>query len=283
MKKNVLTTNQKAALYTKEALYMLIISFALISCGDPIDVTDRYNLEKNAGLVPKVAFEGRISNQVDSNYVKITGPSSIKSSDISYIPNAMVSISDNRGNSEILSYVGNGRYQCYSMVGESDGRVYTMNATVNGVVYTATQVMPFPLLPGEYVTYEEEENRKGRYKMLLFASVRTDQDEYYMFQSFKNDTLENDAGDVLVADNQLLNGKIEGIEMVDGFEKGDRFRYKIFSITKEAYDFYNGINAQLNNDGGVFSTPPANVKGNIPDAQGLFQATYFVSDTITVK
>lgn len=268
---------------TIKTILLLSISILMLQCGKPIDITDQYNLDKNNGRIPKFVIEARICNQIDSNYVKITRTVNLKSDQISGVENAIVNISDNRGNSEQLTYVGNGRYQCLTLAGINDGRVYTMNAVVDGKTYSATAVIPATPLPIDSVTYIEDEANEGRYSTLIFANVHTDFEEYYMFQTFENEKLANRSDQVLVADNSQLNGRINGIELANNIKKGTLFRYKFFVISKDAFKFYTDINAQLNNDGGLFTTPPANAKGNIADAGGVFQGAYFLTDTLTIK
>ncbi len=260
-----------------------LLSIIIMYCGKPIDITDQYELDENSNRIPKIAFEGRISNQIDSNYVKIRRVVGIRSSKSPIIENASVTVSDNRGNSELLTYVGYGRYQCLSLLGINDGRVYTMTADVEGKTYSAISVMPNTPLPFDSVISVADEENEGKFKVLIYAKVHTEFDEYYLFQNFVNDTLQNGPGDIDYADNSILNGKINGFEVANNLEKGVVFRYKFYSLTKEAFKFYEGISSQLNNDGGVFTTPPANVKGNIARAGGLFQGTYFLTDTITVR
>ncbi|MDX2188934.1 MAG: DUF4249 family protein [Bacteroidota bacterium] len=268
-----------------KASYIIIFISTIIlmsTCGKPVDITPEYNLDKDNHKIPKIAFEGKITNLIDSNCVKVKRTVSIHSNENIYIENAEIIISDNHGNIEQLQYVGNGRYQCLTTVGISDGRVYTMTAKVEGKTYTANLVMPAKPLPIDSVVIVPDENNEGKFKAIVFAMVHTQFREYYLFQNFVNGKLKNEPDDLLYASNENLNGKIPGFTLVEKLNSGDKFTYKYYTITKEVFDYYNGINDQVNSDGGVFSTPPANVVGNIPDAAGIIQGMYLYTDSLIV-
>jgi hypothetical protein len=55
---------------------------------------------------------------------------------------------------------------------------------------------------------------------------------------------------------------------------GSDFEIKMYSVTKEAYDFYKALISQFRNDGGVYSPTPASAPTNIDNnALGFFRAS----------
>lgn len=259
------------------------LSLTLAYCGKPVDVTSLYDISKDADKVPPIMIEGRLTNGIGPHYVRITKPVSISSKNPAYVSNAYVTISDDRGNSEMLAYKENGYYTTNTLMGFNDGRTYTLSVVADGKTYTATSVMPETSLPIDSLVSRKWDSDQAKYEVYIYAKVNVATPEYYAFQFYRNDTLLNPANAIYQANNSQLNGKIEGISFPKSFRKGDKATFQFFSVTKEADAFYVGLSNQLGSDGGTFGTPPANVKGNIPGALGLFQATYLREAVLVVK
>ena len=269
--------------YILNIIKLFFLVLLLTKCGKPVDITDRYTVSN--GKVPPFSIEGLVVSGKGPHTVKILRTVAINSDQVIPVNNAIVTISDNVQTDTLVfdgvdSYVSD---TLNGIVGKS-GTTYIMNAIVEGKNYVATSTMPLPLYPIDSVNFALRKDTKDNYIARLYAKVRTDIREYYMFLFYRNGVLQNEPDDVVFADNSQLNGYVNGIETADDYKLGDEFKMKFFSIPKEGYDFYWGIQAQLGNDGGVFSTPPANVKGNISGgALGLFQACYLIEYATVVK
>jgi len=84
----------------------------------------------------------------------------------------------------------------------------------------------------------------------------------------------DDANYINYRDNLLVAGKLDGIDMGYKCDSLETAKLEIYSLTLPAYKFYVAANLQLNNDGGFFSTPPANVPSMFSNgAVGLFQCS----------
>ena len=58
----------------------------------------------------------------------------------------------------------------------------------------------------------------------------------------------------------------------------------MYSITREAFVYYNDLFNLINNDGGMFSPPPANPRSNVINgALGYFQASAIEMETIIIE
>jgi hypothetical protein len=58
----------------------------------------------------------------------------------------------------------------------------------------------------------------------------------------------------------------------------------MYSLSRTAYVFYNDLQRLLNNDGGLFSQPPADSRSNLTNgALGFFQASAMDVSTIEIK
>lgn len=260
-----------------------LLSILLTYCGKPVDITSMYDTSKDADKVPPFMIEGRVTNGIGPHYVRVTKPVSISAKNPTYVSYAYITISDDRGNSEMLTYKENGYYYTSTLVGINDGRTYTMTVVADGKTYTATSVMPDSTLPIDSLVARKLDSDPSKYDVYIYAKVNISFPEYYAFQFYRNDTLLNQSNNIIQANNSQLNGKIQGIDFPGTFRIGDKATFQFFSVTKEADTFYEGLNNQLGSDGGTFGTPPANVKGNIPGALGLFQATYLREAVLVVK
>jgi len=117
-------------------IFLIILSIFLVtSCEKEIDL----DLEDQSG---KIVIEGNITDQAGPYYVKITKSVAFtQTNQYPAIENAQVVLSDNTGQTETLSYVGNGTYQTSTFVGQS-GRTYTLKINAEGQQYTAESTMP---------------------------------------------------------------------------------------------------------------------------------------------
>lgn len=267
----------------KLTIAFTLFSLFLASCGEPIDITAEYDVNKNSSKVPPVVIEAWIKSGNETQYVIVSKPASIKNSGKQFVNNATVTYSDDKGRSVNLTFVGNGRYETNAFEGINDGRIYKLVVGAEGKTYESFSKMPVTPLPIDSIRAVPNEDKPGKYIAKLYANVHTAFDEYYLFKLYKNDVLQNEPDDIFVANNNGLNGRIPGIELLDNYAKGDEIKCEFYSITKEAHDFHVGWQNQVNSDGGQFGGPPANIQGNIPGALGLFHASYIFRDSVVIK
>ncbi len=206
-----------------------------------------------------------------------------------------------------FSYTSNGNY--VYPIGVTDtiakpNHRYELTVTVNGLKYTAlstqkraaiTYVDPnFPIQPPiplgiqdtliEATTSGPGSPSPAYYTTLLFAlDIADNVPDYYRIKTYRNDTLFSKSDDI----NLCIDGT--GGEVYDseapliyftppstflGFEryqKGDKCRAEIHSISKETYNFFLQAQLQINN-GGLFATTPENVRTNIESPKDATKA-----------
>lgn len=193
------------------------------------------------------------------------------------IASATIVISDDLGNSEMLNYIGNGFYEGSTMVGDV-ARTYTLLVNAEGKNYSAITTVPdavsFTITGRNYVSAADATrfHKEGYYPTI--KSTLPAGDNYYLFKYYINGELyvpEGSEDDIFITDSKLIGTNIEGYETPYEYQLGDEARIDIYRITKEGYNFYSDLSAQLNNDGGFFSTPPANTRSNFSNgAVGVF-------------
>jgi hypothetical protein len=245
------------------------------------------NVDLNA-TDPNVVIEGLITNHPGPYIVKVTMTADYyKNQAPPAVSNALVIMSDNTGNIDTLIQTSPGIYKTKTITGVKF-RTYTLTVNINGKIYSAVSTLPdlYPVDSLGYTYYPQRDllHRKGYYPLAYSVEPQNVQN-YYLWKFFRNDTLLNAKRDqIWVADDKAVKGNIRGLEFPYSYQKFDTASVKVFSITKEAFDFYIGLQAQIRNDGGFFSSPPANAPGNFSNgALGLFQTSSTDSLGIVIK
>lgn len=249
-------------------LYLLAtIAFAFTSCEEVID----YEL-RNADT--KLVVEGLITNKPGPYTVRLSNTKGyLEEGRTQGVDNAIVTISDNHGNSETLLAVGNGLYKTQTLQGVP-GYTYYLSAVVDGKTYTAQSYMPsvstIDSLTFQYrkKTHMEDE---GYFPILHFADP-VGKGNYYRWNVYVNGVLDPD--ELAVLQDELYDGSYGHANMGFLVQKNDCLRVELYGIDKPAYNFWHALMNQQNSNGGPFESTPANAPGNISGgAIGFFGAS----------
>jgi hypothetical protein len=265
----------KLSIYIFAGLLML-----LSACQDVIEVPlDNTN--------PKLVVEGSVTNQPGPYYIKLTETGDFYSTaPAPTVTDALVTISDDAGNSEILTHLSDkpGTYATSTLQGEV-GRTYTLTVMHKGQNYQSqSKLLPVTNIDKLVVRFVPESPTKEEgYYVYFFAKEPRGETNYYRFMIYENDSLYNSINDLLVSNDDFIKGDIENLELGYPFQLDDVVKLEMHSISKEVYDYYIGLINVYNNDGGLFSPPPVNPPSNISNgALGVFRASAVASQTITI-
>jgi hypothetical protein len=176
------------------------------------------------------------------------------------------------------------------------GRTYKLiiqNVDINGdgdiEMYEASCLLKqvFPLDSIKSKVFKEDEIPR-RYLIDGYGQEPASIGDYYLWKYYKNNKIETDSlFEWIFTDDLLVNGKyIPGLSMflVEEAVPGDTIKVESRSITKEYYDFLNAIMLETYWNGGGFSGPPANIKGNVSNGgQGFFLATDVGYSSTTIQ
>ena len=125
----------------------------------------------------------------------------------------------------------------------------------------------------------------------IFFTDPEESEDYYLFKLYKNNVLHTDTiTEYKIFSDRTINGKeVSGIA-VHSFDmdrgefiyKGDMITLGTFSITRNYYDFINGLKQETSDRIPLFSSPPANLKGNISNgALGFFATATVTFNTLS--
>jgi len=253
------------------ALTLLLV---FTSCEKEIDV------DLNS-VAPRLQIEGivkqdqlamvRVSHTIDfddnSGYPSLKG--------------AIVKISDNAGNSEILQQDATGWYVAETIKGEI-GRTYNMSVTYEEKEYTSTSTMP-PLVKLDSLSMYKIKVMDYALPMIHFTDPKGETNQYYRCLVYINGKQHPDVNE-LVLSTEFMDGSpihqflpiFTNDEDIDPIEQGDEILIEFQSIDKGAYTFFytlSRIEDSKNN-------PTSNITGG---ALGYFCASTVDQMTITAE
>ncbi len=250
-------------------IFLLFVTLSMLSCQKVIDINP--TTSKVTVIIQAYLYKDSIAfvevNKSTAYLTQVNPPN---------ISTAVVTLTDNNGVTETLTWNPNtDRHESITMKGVVNN-TYTLKVVLEGKTYTSVSVLP-DLIPADSITVVHKAKsvfQKEGYYMQLYAHIPTNVDLYYLFKAADDSSFMFKPNEIDLGDNKNLNGNIQGLDMGFQFQPVENAHLYIFSLTKPAYDFYNAASLQLNNDGGFFSTPPANVPSMFDNgAIGLFQCS----------
>ncbi len=241
----------------------------MVSCEKNIDL----DLEDQSG---KIVIEGNITDDTGPYLVKITKSVAYTSAEsYTVIENAKVIISDNTGQSETLTYAGDGFYVTNTFTAEP-GRTYTLKVTAEGQQYSAQSTMPQPVLfdgleqdsfmvAGEksytLLPIFTDPPALGNRYLFIFSVNNTSQRFFSVFSDNVNNGLPNQRP-------LLMPNDKDGIKV----KAGDTIHVEMQCIDQNIFTYYSAL-LQILDGGAGAGVTPANPPSNISNgALGYFSA-----------
>jgi hypothetical protein len=267
----------------KNSIWLCIfLSCFVMSCTKVLDVTVPTQEDK-------IVIEGLVTTQTQPFVVKVS--KTIALGDTSSFPkvnNAIVVIADNTGNRDTLKLVTPGVYETASPRTGVVGRTYMITVTVAGITYSGQDrlysVSPIDSLYAIYLTAGSGVGiTDNGYYVFYNSTDPPGVKNYYLDKVFRNGLSVLNPSQIVVYNDQFLSPVLIGVRLPGKYNMGDHVVFELYSLSENAYTFYNGLNTQLQNDGGFFSTPPANAVSNLSNgALGFFQASDVSIDSLIV-
>jgi hypothetical protein len=263
----------------KNFIISILIIFSTSSCLEVLDL-------QHEDSEPLLIVEGKITNQPGPHFVTLSTTLSFNSIErAGMVDDAIVTISDDDGNEEQLTYLQDGLYESSSIQGIV-GRTYFLTVYYEGITYSSqTTMLPISSIDTLFSKFQPSTSLydEGYYVSLAAKLSRPDVTNFYRWMVYENDSLYNGINDILVSDDAFVE---EGFEFRFDypFELDDTVKIEMYSLNQDGLNYYEGFIDVLQSDGGLFSPPPVNAPSNISNgALGLFHATAVTSREIIIK
>ncbi|MFM7023940.1 MAG: DUF4249 domain-containing protein [Flavobacteriales bacterium] len=161
------------------------------------------------------------------------------------------------------------------------GLSYTLEISYKGSVYNAySSTNPVPKIDSiNFIPNTGFGSVENTYLAEFHAMDSAGRTDYCWVKYYRNDTLFADASSMILVVNGAFNAPgADGFEFIipvrfginnssKPYHIGDSVKVEILSITEATWQFLSETQTQLNN-GGLFATPPANVRSNISKTSG---------------
>lgn len=259
-----------------------LLAVFLSSC----DVATHLDLKQTP---PRVVIEGLLTNTPGYQSVKVSRSTDFYAvGEPPRVTNATVQVLDDRG--AVIDFIHNPRNHPDSMgiylpeenFSGTVGTTYTLHVELDGEVYEGSDqleaVAPIDSLKARVNDDQKKDPKEtGKYyEVLLFAREPQDEQNYYIFKFYRNDSLQRyNETDIYFTQDDLLGEKIDGVPSPVYYGAGDRASVEMYSLTRKGYIYYNDLSIILNNDGGgMFGPIPASPRTNLSNgALGFFQVS----------
>jgi hypothetical protein len=271
----------------KNSLIILFSALILVSCEKTVE------LDLNQ-MSSKIVIEAVVTNQPDYQFVKVSRTAGFyDSGETPRITDAVVIIEDDLGNSFTFDHDPDsaGYYFPAAPFTGVIGRTYTLTVTTGGENYSAEETM-YPVTDIDSLEYkinpDEQDDPKDKrkfYEVLMYAKEPQETNDYYLFKFFRNDSLTRyNPTDIYFADDKTLGEEINGVPTPVYYAVDDTARIEMYSLSRKGFVFYSDLFNLINNDGGMFSPPPANSRTNLSNgAIGFFQVSALTIAGIRIK
>jgi len=278
----------------KKTIYLVILSLGFIACEKIVEI-------EIPSEEDRVVVESEIYSTKEVWKVKLSQSQEFfdqgSAEDLS---SASVYIAEVGGDTVFLNYSDSGVYVSADSQQCIVGRSYTLNIAYNGEVYTATEQLQnaFPLdtVMSFFLPPNDRSFPTGNYVFIQGQSDTTMR-SYYLFRTFRNDTLKSsDLDDDEFGSASLLNSQFNVDDILGEIALGklprpilfdvnaeDTIRVEQYAITREYYEFLLAVNAQQSIGGTPFDPPPANPNNNMSNgALGYFTVAHKEVKTLIV-
>lgn len=242
-----------------------------------------------------LVVEGWLTNRAAPDLVKLYFTNNISSSGYSTLAGAKVSISDDEGNTEILTELGQGKYQIPTFK-SVEGRKYKLTVESSVGNYEAVTEVKRLSMPLDSLSFKYEK-KSSIYEYEGYYPLFNGQDlpgkgDFIQVRFYKDNVFLNKDGDFNLYQDDFVDGNYIGkAEMsVDRpFAKGDKVKAEVWSLSEDAFLFWVDIQTQLQN-AQIFASPLANARTNVVkkssnaiDVVGYFGASLVQSVESEVK
>ena len=279
-------------IHMKNIFYCIFLLSLITGCIDKIEL-------KEANVPRKLIVDGTVTNYPGPYFVTLSYSEPFNSTKITeLISGATVTISDNLGNIYPLSAFTNGVYKTDSASFRGVvGRSYSVNIkTLDGKQYKSRPESILPPVPIDSISsrFVPGQIRTASFEVSVKVKDPSVSGNFYRWKWRNYDTIDicritrtkNDGGSFVflapccqkcwqittcygclaLFSDDLTNGKTFTQKVANiPFDNSYDYYMQIdqYSISKENYNYWNLVQGQISNSGGIFDNTPAFIEGNV--------------------
>lgn len=253
--------------YSLAILISIAISFLFTSCEKVIDI------DLNSSR-PVLSIDGKMEKDSVA-WVRLSYTSDYFNNESpKYLEDALVIISNSKGEMEEFHYLGEGVYKGQNILGESD-ETYTISIEDDKDIHVASSELfaPTQIIDVTFSksVFSNPHSEKVKYMPTIKFTDDRSRSNYYMLRFWKNDTLTRTSYTTIEDKYFIDNDTIVYDAFRNNVEPGDHLKIRIYSIDKETDTYYSQLND--NQGGGGMSGTPYNPRSNFGyEVMGYFTA-----------
>ena len=243
----------------KRIFWILLILGPLAGCEkDVVDLPQGQTL---------LVVEGAVTDQPGPYTVTLmkTGPY-FDESDLPRVGGAELVLRDEQGRADTLRETSPGTYVSRGTVQGRVGGHYALTIKSEGEQYRAEteirRIAPIDSLRAEF--RQQAGLTDEGYYVLYYGPELPGLGDYLRLKIFRNGQLLNQPADLILSNDQLVDGNyLAGLRLnAKPFAQSDLIRVEATAVPADYYRFLSELSTQINN-GGLFASPPANVRTNV--------------------
>ncbi len=268
----------KSIVYYRLVL-LTVLYFSMAGCERKINL----DIDKN---VPVLVVDGLITNSPPPYFVRLSTTTDLSAEENGImVNNAIVRISNDLGEEEVLTRSADGEFRCDQLQGEI-GRTYFLEIQWNDQSYVSqSTLLPVGRIDSLDFRFKADDliNDEGYY--ITYYGQKSDPSKinFYRWILTWNGQPLNNRFNLFIESDEFVNG-LQGIEFDIGFQKNDSIGVEVYSLDDVVYNYYEAFASLVNNDGGIFSLSPDNPPSNLSNgAFGIFQASAVNKQSIVIK
>lgn len=247
---------------TINIIIVLIFLICVTACRKVI------NIDLNAAS-PKYVIEGAVTDAAGPYQVKITQTKNFSENNIfAGVSGAQVTISDNAGNTSLLTEGAAGYYTTTGITGVP-GRTYYLSVKIGNETFNAVSIMPAAVnFDTLYVENYTEFGDTLRTATVGYKDPATVKNYYRHVMYINNKYLK----DIFISNDELNDGK--NVEQAifsngdTGIKQGDSVKVEMQCIDEHVYKYFFTLMQTISQN----SAAPTNPVNNIEGALGYFSA-----------
>ena len=244
----------------KIVISLFVLSICFVSCQKVIDL-------KLQSTTSKIVIQGNINNLSGPYIIKISKTVDFDQSGVDYpaVSNAIVEISDNKGNSEMLIESTTAGIYKTSILQGVPGNTYILKVTIDNKVYTAISTMPYPINI-DTITFQDGMFGKTKQSIICFNDPPIIKNYYRIIQKING--IQNE--DFEIINDDLYNGNLIRYSSMSQIKSGDSVLVYLQSIDENVYEYFRTASSgSKGNQSAAPSNPISNINN---EALGYFNA-----------